>query len=85
MKTGLTEQLERASIYYYKKITQEDLDKFLENHFQHMNKIRGVKALIPMHDELHWILKKEWDLYYKFQKEQESKLPNQGNLIYGTK
>lgn len=28
------EQLEKASIYNYKKITKEDLDKFLEDHFK---------------------------------------------------
>lgn len=32
-----------------------------------------------------WIVKEEWDLYHKWKKEQESKLPNWGKLIYGTK
>lgn len=50
-----------------------------------MDKLRGVKVTIEIQDESYCISKKEWDLYHKLQKEQESKLPNWGKLIYGTK
>lgn len=49
------------------------------------SKLRGVKTIVEVQDELCWISKKDWDLYHKWKKEQESKLPNWGKLIYGTK